>query len=277
MVTLRNGAAILLALAIWQASARAASSPQAEESRLRETLARDYGIEAIDKTDRHAPVVLRNFVFLLKNAFPPAFLHGLKSLRYLYAYAGHDRTYDLGAYHPEEKAISIGGLLSYSGDDARSVAPRILATLAHEMGHAFLLEKLSPMELRSVSERYGGWSSVIGSQTTPDFYAKAFFSPTDDLRAGDEEPAGAAADAWKARSLCSRLATKNVHEWFAEAFSAYVLQRLGAEGLLGKGWHQRLVFAPSRPGEFWSDYNWISPAFAGWLKEKIELPARGAR
>jgi hypothetical protein len=221
---------------------------------------RELGVVALDKTDRHSPAVLANLVLLLRHGLPPGFLPALKNVRYLFAYAGHDAYYDLGAFHERARAISIGGTLAYPGE-GKAPDMAILATLAHEIGHAFLLAKVSPTELREVSEKFGGWGAVFGAGAPPgNLHDAAFFAP----RPG--EPPKSERGRF---SVCSQLSLKNVHEWFADAFAADALARLGRGGWLGAGWRSGLAHAPTRPGEFWTDYGQLSPAFARWLEEKI--------
>ncbi|MGZ3694966.1 MAG: hypothetical protein ACXWQO_12440 [Bdellovibrionota bacterium] len=231
-----------------------------------EQLSRKYGIKAVDQTDEHSPAVLQNFLFLLDQAFSPAFVRSLKNLQYIYAYAGHDQTYDIAAFHPGAMAISIGGKSTYEKIGA---VPDIfiITSLAHEMGHAFLLEKLSPSELRELSEKFGGWAPVFKGNSPADFYAKEFFTFHPSFGAGGELAFGE-----KKNCICSRLAKKNIHEWFAEAFAGTILNELGKKGALGKGWREKLATSPKSKGEYWTNYNLVSGGFSGWLEQKLKLP-----
>jgi hypothetical protein len=259
---------LLLFLGEPVASATAMKPISLSSISLREKLLQVYGIRAVDQTDDHAPIVLRNFLFLLQHAFSPEFVHGLKNVQFLYAYAGHDRTYDLGAFHEEAKAISIAGRLSFPDDEENSPDPRIIATLAHELGHAFLLQEVSPEELRSISEKFGGWAKVFGNEPPRDLYSKAFFSPHPSFPGVNITPAEAGE--WKKSNFCSRLSAKNIHEWFADAFAAVALQRLGNKGWLGDKWRDRIILSPRNRKEYWSNYNWVTAEFSAWLQKKIK-------
>lgn len=243
---------------------------------LKQQLFVQYGITAQDQTDEHSPVVLKNLLFLLKHAFPPGFVRGLGNFRFLYAYAGHDRLIDTGAFHADARAISIGGNSAYpAGAKDAGVDIQIIATLAHEIGHAFLLDKMSPGELRSVGEKFGGWAPALSTApsapTELSFLSKAFFTLHPKYSALLLPPSASAAEEWKKINVCSRLAGKNIHEWFADAFAAVALQRLGAEGRLGKDWRSRIVTMPKNRREYWSDYNLVAPEFSDWLQQKMKV------
>ncbi len=249
--------------------------PSSQALTPQQKLLRDYGVEALDQTDRHAPAVLESFYFLLKNAFTPEFVRGLRGLRYLYAYAGHDRLYDLAAYHPDAKAISIGGQSAYG--DLRGVPDvKVLMTLAHEMGHVYLLERVTLPELRDVGERFGGWGSVLSGAPLQSYYAKALFSrhPAS-TRTDAEGDASEGDDERRRHSLCSGLALRNVHEWFADAFAAAMLRRLGQSGVLGPRWHEQVISRPKSRRMYWHNYHLVSEGFSAWLDTKLKPPAAG--
>jgi hypothetical protein len=256
---------VISCFVVSRASFSGAANAAESLEQLRSEVRTEFGIVALDKTDKQSPAVLRNLLFLLRHAFPPGFARGLGNLHYLYAYAGHDGVYDLGAFHPEAKAISVGGALTYAGG---GIDPRLLATLAHELGHAFLLAKLTPRELRGIAEVYGGWDARAVSGG---FYARDLFTPRKYWENAEREPVGDLARAWREKSACSRLANRNIHEWFAEAFAARALQRLGERGFLGAGWRALLVAPPRHPREFWWDYNLLGAGFSSWLDARVGL------
>ncbi len=247
------------------------SSAFADSSTLSNQLEKEYGLVAINQTDTHATPVLHNLLVLLKNAFPQTMIRNLKNLRYVYAYAGHDNRYNLGAFHAEAKALSIGGKHAYPSEEEK-IDVKILSTLAHEIGHAFLLEKISAEELESIAKKFGGWLPVFGADRPTTIYSADFFKPHPRAPEARHHWAGVVtkhAEDWKKNNLCSRLATANVHEWFADAFAAVALQQLAASGILGKKWQQAIVLIPERKNEYWWNYNNISPEFSDWLQQKM--------
>lgn len=227
---------------------------------LQEKLFRKFGILAVDHTDEHAPTVLANLIYLLESL--PSGTAG-KNLRYIFAFTGHDDRYDMAAFHVQAKAISVAGRSAF-GEAVRVPDTRILATLAHEIGHAFLFEHTSPAELRLVAEKFGGWRTAFGEKTAPGFYAPVFLLP---------HPANGR----QCCNLISRLAAQNVHEWFAEAFTAAVLLRLGAARLLGADWRRQLRYFPGRKEEYWFDYGSLSRGLAVWFEKKIFTVSAGAQ
>ena len=231
------------------------SLPGSELASLRAELQSKYGILAQDKTDEHSPAVLRDLLMLMDDVFCRTTLRNLGHFRYLFAYEGHDDHYDVAAYHWEASAISIGGKGTYPGAPDGPGQIQILSALAHEMGHAFLMERVSPAELEEISKAYGGWEPVFhGEPAAEDLFSAPFFA----LYPRAPAP-----------SFASAYAAKNIHEWFAEGFSAYALNVLGGRGRLGKHWQSRLVFTPKLRGDYWADYNHVSVGFTRWLRAKL--------
>lgn len=216
---------------------------------LRRALEEEFGLKAEDKTDRHSPRVLHNLLLLLREGFPSGSMRSLSSLRSFYAYAGHDTRYDLAAYHEKEKAISIGGAAVWSGKEATDFL--ILSTLAHEIGHAWVFGKLSAPELARLGEEEGGWIKLPGSEGLK---AEAFL-------AGHPNPAAAGL------SITSKLASRNVHEWFADAFAAAAMHRLGEKGLLGENWKKKLRGKIGRHS--WVDYGRLQPGLRAKLEAQL--------
>ncbi len=259
-----------------RASAQRIVRPSAQPSRLRSQLLKEYGIKAVDKTDRHSPAVLANLLLLLQSAFGKDEIENFRQFRYLYAYEGHDSHYDIAAYHPETKAISIGGKDTYSDQDPDHQIV-ILAALAHEMGHAFLMERVSAEELERISRRYGGWGPVFKGSKIDDLYSPRFFSAHPLSKIFNEESSSrpidrkyVEQDRWKKNSLASRYAEKNVHEWFADVFAAYALNELGKKNLLGKDWREKLISLPLSQQDYWTNYNNISNPLKHWIAQKLK-------
>ena len=216
---------------------------------LRSTLEREFGFTAPAKTDEHSARVLHNLLLLLREGFPRATVLSLSSLRSFYAYAGHDTRYDLAAYHDQERAISIGGASVWRGPEATDVT--ILSTLAHELGHAWVFGKMSAAELAELGRQEGGWARLA-------------------------ESGGLKAESFLARhpnplapglSLTSKLAARNVHEWFADAFAAAAMHRLGEKGLLGKNWKAKLRTKIGKRS--WVDYNRLEPRLRARLDAAV--------
>lgn len=232
-----------------------------ETARLQAELYRDFRIIAVDGSDDHSPVVLRSMLFLLRHGFSKKTEINSSTLRYLYATAGHDANYNIAAFHVEGKFISIGGLTTYPASDGvaglETTPPiSVLASLAHELGHAFLFSRLRPSDLQQASEKFGPWTNGYGGEKLDNFYALPFFRP-------HHESAGVLTR--KAQNLVSGYALTGAHEWFAEGFAAVALNRIGMAGFLGKEWRSRLVLGPGRKHGYWANYNNVSQGFSNWL------------
>lgn len=237
------------------AIAQAKRDKSTRTAQLSRQLEKEFGIVALAKTDEHSPIVLENLLFLLRHAVPAGLRPGPGSLKFIFAYAGHDDRFDMGAYHEEAKAISVGGRLAYAEEKYGSADPRILATLAHELGHAYLFDRITPPELRALGEKLGGWGAAPSGSDDRSLRGPGFLVPHPDPRA-------------KGNSITSRLAAKNIHEWFADAYAAAALLRLGEGGHLGEGWREKITKKARREGSSWVDYNLVSGDFRAWLESK---------
>ena len=244
--------AVLLALSLFfpapagQAHARE-KMPRAAQ--LAASLENEFGWTALDKTDAQSPRVLHNLLLLLREGFPRQALLSLKSLRSFYAYAGHDTRYDLAAFHEEEGAISIGGASVWKGAEETDLL--LLSTLAHELGHAWVFGKMSAADLAALAREEGGWrlEAGHGGLKAPSFLSRHTHPETPGL------------------SLTSKLASRNVHEWYADAFAAAAMHRLGEKGLLGKDWRAKLKGKIGRRS--WVDYNRLEPRLRARLDAAV--------
>jgi len=169
----------------------------------------DYGIIAARGTTEHSPFVLSEFHALLQKHFTPNFIRSLQSLRTLYASQAHSEDHKQAAYFHDMRAISLPGIEVYDGPLSGTRRRKLLSTLAHEIGHAFLLDKLKPDVLRSLCEE-NGWRGVFHADITDSFYSEAFFR----RHPGWSTPTEAVKN-----NFFSDYAYKNAHEWFAEAFA----------------------------------------------------------
>lgn len=214
-------------------------------------LFKEFGWLAIDHTDEHSPAVLRELLFLLRKALPKEFTSSLKGLRFLYAFAGHDRSRNVASYHWQAQALSIAGLSSYSNPEITSAEKfELYATWAHEIGHAVLFEKQRAATLAEAAERFAGWK--LGGEKEHHF-SSAFFRPFSGL---------------PGKNMVSRYAMTNVHEWFAESFAAVVLHRLDQQGVLGPA-EKKLLLQKTAQSDSWTDYGNLSPEALKWFEAII--------
>lgn len=227
------------------------SRKRPEASLLQEKLFKKFRILAIDYTDEHSPMVLRELLFLLQKGFTKKLISELK-INYIYAFAGHDPTRTIASYHSQARALSVGGMSSYRNDDIRlQVKIDLLSALSHEIGHAVLFEKISAYDLADISTKFSGWKEIKNSELSDLFFSPAFFE-TFTFKQG--------------RNIVSQYAMKNRHEWFAESLAASVLNDLGKSGALDENWRNALIKDTSGSSEYWVNYTNISDDFRGWFK-----------
>ena len=227
---------------------------------------REFGILAIDHTDRHALVTLQALEKVLRHGFTPGLRQRIKSVKYVYAFYGHDAHSNLAAYHRGAKAISIGGMNSYPDDEiSESVKIHLMASIAHEFGHAFLFDEISPAELGHIGARFGLWHSVIGDRNLE--------SLIDDERVFRPHPLRALLrmreknhSIWRIANLVSEYAATNLHEWFADAFAAATLGRMAL--------HSLIKLPRTETLEFWVNYENLTPEFREWFDRRTsDAPA----
>ena len=231
-----------------------------EASDLQKQLLSEFGVLAINHTDEHSPFVLKELLFLLRNGIGKKLTRGLPSLHYLFAFSGHDPKKEIAAFHYQMKAISVGGMSSYpAGTDSANLSAEsrmdLLLALAHEIGHAFIFDHVSPRELIQVARDFGHWNLPSSDPAPKTLYDEVFFQPMSKPSRSIE-------------NLTTEYAANNIHEWFAEAFAAKVLLDLGEAGRLGNNWRPTLIKSHDRD-TYWTDYNKLAPNFRNWLQRKI--------
>lgn len=248
--------------------ANASSSTKLDLTQL---IQQKYGITALDKTDHHSSTVLEALLFLLDNAISPKEFRQMGHFRYLYAYLGHDDRFDIAAFHPEEDAISIGGRSTYSENNRDELIP-IVSALAHELGHVFLLKEISATELRVLAVQEGGWPKSYLNRKPADLASSLFFEPHPSQNQIRELSRTGAipTENWREINMSSAYGSENINEWFAEAFAAFLLNRLGKKGLLGLHWQDKLKTMPRGKAEYWSNYNNLTPQLDNWFARRLQ-------
>ncbi|MFW7377260.1 MAG: hypothetical protein ACOH5I_00450 [Oligoflexus sp.] len=246
------------------------SDQQVNRAALQEKLWHKYGIMAVDHTDQHAATVLEELFIMLENSLTHFRNRDIQSHLVLYAFKGHDATRNIAAYHQEARAISIGGIATYGKNSLRpSRRANLLASLAHELGHDFIFSHLNAIKLKEVGEKFGGWIIPFESASNSlDLYDPAFLLP---YHKDDKAVISLIEDSTITHefNFASQYAFTNVHEWFADAFAGWVLQKLGHKGLLGEDWADNLVYNPRKSNEYWVNYQNISNPFVKWMDNKI--------
>jgi hypothetical protein len=232
-----------------------------EAAEYQEKLFREFNIVAIDHTDIHSPIVLKELYLVLKNGFSKELLKKLNNIRYVYAFAGHDPLAHVASFHAGAQAISVVGVASYG---ARPLAQQeridLISTLAHEIGHAFLLKKLTAEELAQIGAKYGGWQQLTSSDLPDSFFSRVLFQPYF-FKVADSE-------SFQRNNIVSQYAMTNRHEWFAEAFAGQILYKLGKLHMLGASWREMLNRNPSGGHGYWVNYNNLNDDFRQWLEVK---------
>lgn len=214
-----------------------------ESQKLQETLFKEFKLIAIDHTDEHSPLVLEQLLMVLRNGFPQGFQ--LKNLNYVYAFAGHDPSRNIASYHLKAQALSIAGV---SALNKNSDVSGLTAALIHEIGHAILFEKITAQELSAISVQFAGWSPI--DSTTSSFYAVDFFKPY----------------AFPTRkNIVSQYSMKNRHEWFAESFTAALVNKLSRGGFL----KNPTISKTEKPSRHWVNYANMTSDFQHWLERLI--------
>jgi hypothetical protein len=256
-----------------QSDPLSSTSPQATantytKAQLQELLWQEYSTIAVDYTDKHSKIVLYELLMMLRHGLPEGYFSNDQGYRILYAFKGHDTRWNIAAYHRDIRAMSIGGASVYTNSklDPQSRV-RLVAALAHEFGHDFTFSSFSAKELQEISRKFGGWQIPAEEQGALTLDAPAFLTPYNKPDF-DNDPNQEEEYFFQNHSFTTQYALTNVHEWFCDAFAAWVLQRLGHSGMLGDNWRSLLVFAPNNQQEYWTNYNNLANRFAQWLDQK---------
>lgn len=174
-----------------------------------------FRILAIEHTTNHSSYVLKEFFYLLKQMFPGKLPLWINEIKYLYAFQNHDDKNNIAAFHFAAHAISIGGSNYYKHQLVGKKRIEFLSTLAHEIGHAFLLGAILPKEFQDLCEKFG-WRDVFENGVITSFNSPPFFR---------EHPDGDSVEKAKKNNFVSDYSYTNAHEWFAEAFAESILMQ----------------------------------------------------
>jgi hypothetical protein len=206
-----------------------------ESAKWQAKLWRNFRVLAVDHSDRHRSEVLRTLHSTLGLPAIQSWRRRSQSLRVVYAFESHDPHFQIAAYHPSAAAMSVPGVQGYPAPEKFSEAQRCQLTgaLVHELGHALLFSSIPARELQEKAARFGDWElpESIPTIWSPLWLVRGLLGP---------------------RSV-SAYSTKNVHEWFAESFAAFVFQRDGLNTSTCR------PFANSK----------MSKEFTGWLTDVL--------
>jgi len=79
--------------------------------------------------------------------------------------------------HFKAKVMTIGGSHTYRSNSlSEKNRINVIGILAHEIGHAFLLDQLSVPEVQAISKLYGGWRSAADSRSISSLFDPIFFT-----------------------------------------------------------------------------------------------------
>lgn len=146
---------------------------------------------------------------LITQALPQGFLPDLSRLQRISFSKGANNGQAHGYFHANQNQITV--------DVEHLSKKKLLETIAHEIGHAYVFSKLEPVTLAAIAKDWGDWHT---DPAPGSFYSHTLlrrFSGGNKL--GDAFP--------------SAYSYRNIHEWFSENFAQFVLHRLGYRSKLG--------------------------------------------
>lgn len=205
-------------------------------SHLQKKLFLQHQILAIDQSDRHSSWVLDNLILILENALPHKW--HINNLRFVYASLEHDSEVNLAFYSPHLKAMSVGGKSSYdSSTNTRADRINLLFTLAHEIGHAYVLDKMRPHDLWQWGIQFAFSKKIDHSPAQiHSFYAGPLMTSLDQIILKDSSKTNILL-----KNLVSSYSKTNIHEWFADAFAYILLNHLASKKLIPLNWFKVLA------------------------------------
>lgn len=153
-------------------------------------------------------------------------------------------------YSHDLNALIIGKTSAEESNRPMHHLARTWSVIAHEIGHAFVMSNLSAERLAFLARRFGPWRF---EKLSPGDHllSPRFFIPHPLFGA----PAGAINEL---ENSPSRYALQNIHEWFAECFSAALKEKLRRQGLL-----------PEIPGSSDMNVGSLSATLKTWFHENI--------
>ncbi len=170
-------------------------------NQLQDQIYKKCHVLAVNHTDRHSAKMLDLFLTVCKPALG-AFRNGAHNF-ILYAFSSHATKGDIVAsFYAESNFMSIGGkAFTIKNDETTKL------TIAHEIGHYFTFNYLTPTELAIAAARFGHWN--VDSHNSHSFFDSQFLKPA-------EGGTG---------FFPTLYARTNIHEWFSEIYAHFLYKR----------------------------------------------------
>ena len=170
-------------------------------------------------SDRNLPTVVRYFKLLFEKKLE-AGLPLLKALHFVRSEQKQSLSAPFAVFSPVYKTIFFQSFLEEQSEVQQ------IKVLAHELGHAFAFERLTPAQLAELSSNYGPWKKLGESELTQlsekGFNAKFLMDP----HPMQNDSAGALS---AMPNTPTRYALGSRHEWVAEVFSQWVATLVAQE------------------------------------------------
>ncbi|MGE0172728.1 MAG: hypothetical protein AB7T49_08085 [Oligoflexales bacterium] len=179
---------------------------------LKHSLFNSTKIRASDGNDTLDPQVLAAVIGIFEFGLPKDFHKKLTRLKALYAFQPKAAGKRLAYYDEKREAIVVPGASHFWGSSGKLATRTLYGTLAHEIGHAVIFSVLTAHELARVAAKFGGWPPPTEAQTN--FHHPFFLERPYPSRS------------YNATVFPTSYAFTNIHEWFAENFSRYILEQM---------------------------------------------------
>ena len=199
----------------------------------------DYKVMAVNHTDKHFADELETIYSVFKLDPIRKWKKRDQIFNVIYAFRSHFPKAEAAAFHPTAQAMSLAGKAGYENTELNEKQKcKLVATVLHELGHAFLIENISSQELKDAATKLVGWDFPSWLPTSS-IWNPTFF----ESYSGHQN------------SFVSNYAKSNAHEWFAETFAARIWEKEsldkqycpmfpgGAISLGTQGWIDSLIAA----------------------------------
>jgi hypothetical protein len=177
---------------------------------LQNVLFQETGIIAIEYDDSLSKELLLAVIDIYRRALSTSTAKKLTRLKYIYAFQRLDDPRAVGYFIEPLNAISVLGTNGLKNANFEANSLDSYSSVAHEIGHAVVFSLLTPKSLVEFAQKYANWPiSDAGTFYDSSLFRRFSGSPHQEM------------------PFPSMYARTNVHEWFAESFSAYVIAKTG--------------------------------------------------
>lgn len=190
---------------------RQINSTQSKNKFLQKRFRTISGISVLSFRSEVSPSILEALILIYRTDLGRVLSRRVNKLRYILSLDSLSQNKAFGLYLESIDSIVLPESLASRSTD------EIFETLAHEIGHATLFSLINPEEFKKIAVRLGGWNLY----PTKNLYDRQFLTNFSGVSV-------------HSNTFPTTYSYASTHEWFAENFAHYILEKLGKNNRLSR-------------------------------------------